>query len=135
MKVDELVIADVDYPDESQLVVRMAESYVYILAEDDKNMPREGNPNNFEFFIDKDTAERMYVLLLNINMGNVLYSNDVFTDMCSNKFYISILSSMEQVLLVDKNTYAGVTATADDAIKFREYLWVFINKEEIGVEL
>ncbi|ADH03360.1 gp214 [Bacillus phage W.Ph.] len=135
MKLDELVIADVDFPDESQLVVRMTENYLYILAEDDKNMPREGNPNNFEFFIDKTTAERMYVLLLNVNMGNTLYYNDTFTDMGSSKFYISILSSKGQVLLVDENTYTGVTATANDAIRFREYLRVFINKEEIEVEV
>jgi len=135
MKVDELVIADVDYPEESKLIARIEEDYIYVLLEESDCYPEEENIVRFEFFIDKSTAERMYVLLLNVNMGNTLYSNDTFTDMGSSKFYISILSSMEQVLLVDENTYTGVTATANDAIKFREYLWIFINKEEIGVEL
>jgi len=134
MKVDELVIADTDYPEESQIVARIEEDYLYVLAEDDKTIPREGNQSNREFFIGKLSAQKMYDQLKTIKAD---YPNrrHIYTDLEGNEFYISILAGTQEVFLVDYETYVGATVTYDDAIRFREYLWIFINKEEIGVEL
>ncbi|AMW62617.1 hypothetical protein BI001_gp014 [Bacillus phage Zuko] len=135
MKVDELVIACSDYPEESQLTAGIHGDYLYVLLEDDKSMPREKNENNFEFFINEDTAKEMYETLSGDNLTSIDYHGSTHPDKNGNKFYISILSTMCQVLLVDYVTYVGITASREDAIKFREYLWIFINREEIGVEV
>jgi len=134
MKVDELVLADVDYPEEAQLVARIEEDYLYILAEDDKSIPREGNKENREFFIGKLTAQRMHDQLKTIRAPYTI-RRQIHTDLEGNDFYISILAGTQEVFLVDYETYVGATVTYEDAIKFREYLWIFINKEEIGVEV
>ncbi|AUV57654.1 hypothetical protein HONESTABE_14 [Bacillus phage HonestAbe] len=134
MKVDELVLADVDYPEEAQLVSRIEEDYLYILAEEDKSIPREGNTENREFFIGKITAQKMYDQLKAIRDPYKI-RRQVHTDLEGNEFYIAILEGTKEVFLVDYETYVGATVTYDDAIKFREYLWIFINREEIGVEV